>query len=301
MRNILAIAMISAGLLYAEAVNASCWDDDHISLDRIQSCYETGADVNLPSLAWRSMLLRVANVLHAGIEKPGILEFLVNDAGADMSLRDGWGRTALYLVREPEDVDILLQAGADVNVKTSDGLPAIFGHKSLGAVQAVIRGGFNVNATIRDGPETVLGIFVLTHRKAFVDALIQGGANVDLLSNGNPPLCLISYRDKWRGQHAEITKSLIEAGAEIDTNCHNPRISLTSHDDTPLMMAAADGQINVVRVLLAAGADVNRFDDKALRYACQEYHRSESEEERISYGGTIGMLVAAGARYDCKI
>ena len=297
MRNILAIAMISAGLLYAEAVNASCWDDDYISLDRMQSCYATGADVNLPSIGWRSMLLRVANILHAGVEvESGILEFLVNDAGADVSLRDEWGRTALYLVNKPEHVDILIQAGADVNVKTSDGWPAVFGHKSLGAVQAVIRGGFNVNATVRDGRETVLGIFVLTHRKAFVDALIQGGANVDSLSNGNPPLCLISYRDKWRGQHAEITKSLIEAGAEIDTNCHNPRISRTSHDDTPLMLAAADGQVDVVRVLLAAGADVNRFDDKALGYACQEYHWSST---RISYGAIIGMLVAAGARRDC--
>ena len=297
MKNVLVVAIVSAGLLWAKAGNANCWDDDYMTLERFQSCHQTGVDVDLPVAGHRSVLLKVAHGLKYGQSSPGVLEFLVGDAGANVNLRNDDGETALHLVRRHDHVKLLIAAGADVNATTDDGWPVVMtGHKPLDAVRAIVRAGFDVNIDVGGGRNTLLGEFVLHYGLPFVDVLIDGGANVDLPSDGNPVLCLIEYREDRRGEHADIARSLIRAGAETDPVC--PRAK-QSRGDSPLMGAAADGRIDVVQVLLAAGADVHRLDNGALRYACRRYYTAGiSQEEKDTYADIVRLLIAAGARRD---
>ena len=53
--------------------------------------------------------------------------------------------------------------------------------------------------------------------------------------------------------------ALLDAGADVD--------GVTSEGVTPLMCAAAFGEMESVRLLLARGADPNRRDDKSFSAA----------------------------------
>lgn len=141
-----------------------------------------------------------------------------------------------------------------------------------------------------------------------------------LLASGedpNPP----SYHDGYSplqfaagNGNAEMTRLLLEAGADTEYRDHNgdraliwaaerghaetiallldagspPDAALDPYGNTPLMKASSyGGNIASVRLLLGAGADPNRFDqsgDTALHYAAR-YDRVDA----------VGALLAAGA------
>jgi ankyrin repeat protein len=61
---------------------------------------------------------------------------------------------------------------------------------------------------------------------------------------GFPPIVLATY-----GQHIEVTKLLIEAGAKIDQK--------DSAGNTALMGVTYKGNVEIAKILLDAGADVN--------------------------------------------
>ena len=295
MRSILTIVVMLVGLLHAQIGNANCWNDLYISLSRMQACHETGADVNSPSLAFRSMLHRVAEVLETGRQiQPEIFEFLVKEARADVNLKDADGKTVLHKVSRFDHVRLLIEAGADVNARDNHGWPVILGRKSLDSMKALIEAGLDVNAkNVGNTGKTLLGIFVESYEFPIVEMLINNGANVNSLSDGDVPICWVTRRDERRGDHAKIAHSLIQAGAVTEIECSN--------GDTPLVKATWNTQADLVRVLLATGARLTDLDE-ALMYACSFYHdHGRSEEDRLSYGAIIGMLMAAGARRDCPL
>lgn len=112
--------------------------------------------------------------------------------------------------------------------------------------------------------------------RAAAEAALADGARLEARHgpNGLTPLMLVIYRD-----HGALLELLLQHGALIDAR--------NLEQQTPLIMAAAGGQTDVVTRLLAAGA---RLDDRdsvgnsALMWAAFWGH-----------GDTLAALLAAGA------
>ena len=89
----------------------------------------------------------------------------------------------------------------------------------------------------------------------------------------------------------ELAQVLIDAGADKDDETKN---------GSPLICAASHGDLDVVRVLLAAGADVELTDnppDTALRLAAA-FGYPDIVDELLAAGATINSAIEAAASGD---
>ena len=192
--------------------------------------------------------------------------------------------------RNPKYVDLLIKAGADVNQKNIIGdtpLHSATKRKSVECLKLLIDAGANVNIKHQDGG-TQLMTAVFLENPIMVELLIKAGADVNCNNNGKTPL---NYAAELESE--ECLKLLIEAGADVNSNKRNPLISsfgykasvkekkLEEEDEAslnrsrPLMNAACCGFTNSVKMLLAAGADMNAWNDEgydALYFAADSSH-----------------------------
>jgi ankyrin repeat protein len=82
-----------------------------------------------------------------------------------------------------------------------------------------------------------------------VKVLIDGGADVNASDSGGwAPLSKSVYNSEMKRGFAEVVRTLIEAGANIEATI--------GYGVRPLMLAAGYGETEVVETLLNAGADV---------------------------------------------
>jgi ankyrin repeat protein len=168
---------------------------------------------------------------------------------------------------------------------------------------------------------TPLHVATLNHHDAFVQLLIERGANLDepnkhgeialfmaaqgdehhagvmrlLLDAGTE----VNYRseDKWSPLHAAceggceiLIRLLLDAGADVN--------SQNQQGTSPLHIACELGYLDIVDILLVAGADANLHDDKAitpLEAACRQGHEqvalllldAGADVQRVNhYGGS---------------
>uniref|UniRef100_A0A8B9PNK2 K Homology domain-containing protein n=1 Tax=Apteryx owenii TaxID=8824 RepID=A0A8B9PNK2_APTOW len=103
------------------------------------------------------------------------------------------------------------------------------------------------------------------------------------------------------GGFSEVADFLIKAGADIELGC-----------STPLMEAAQEGHLELVKYLLAAGANVHATTatgDTALTYACENGHtdvadvllQAGADLEHESEGGRTPLMKAARAGHLCTV
>jgi len=132
--------------------------------------------------------------------------------------------------------------------------------------------GINVNATTVNAktgffctpPSTPLKMAAWRGRKEVVEALIQAGADLELLGGWNGNTALM---DAIEASSEEIVDVLVQAGAKVDTQRYNK--------DTALLQAARYNQLNMVKILVLAGADANKvsgYGGTALTYAIEGYY-----------------------------
>ena len=250
-----------------------------------------------------------------------IIRELLSIRGIDVNLADRLGITPLYYAvqeRYPDVVELLLAApGINPSLVSKSGdtplyIAAQYGFEEI--VQLLLGApGINVNRTMLQGGTTPLGIAAAMGRAGIVklllaapdidvDArkhdgatalflgaqcgcpevvrlLVKRGADVNLSKfDGTSPLCIsIKYRKD------EAARILIEA-----SNIH---VNQTLNGQaTALFLAAAQGNRDLVRLLLRKGADPNIFfDDRigALHAVC---FRGDT--------AIVRMLLHAGA--DCE-
>lgn len=104
--------------------------------------------------------------------------------------------------------------------------------------------------------EPALHLAVIKRNKKIVDYLLTWNVDVNLLYKDWTPLArACRYGD------CDIAKSLIDAGAIVDSKIHTKKI--------PLFVAIQNRHEEIVFLLLAQGADVNRYNREfnVLRYA----------------------------------
>jgi ankyrin repeat protein len=137
-------------------------------------------------------------------------------------------------------------------------------HGDMQKVKTLKKQGVNVNAVAVDGP-TPLMWAIHTNSVNGIKALLDAGADPNLRMQ---PLRGFSVMELAVGNHdsdsAHILRELLQHGG-------NPNLQVSDpiHDVSLLAIAAAEGQIENVGLLIAAGADVNAHTEEVRKGAGQ--------------------------------
>jgi len=224
-----------------------------------------GAAVTLVSAAAAETLIDAARNADAA----GALQLLREGAEAGSTGSDGTSALHWAVLNDlPELVEALLDAGADATAANRYGITPLYlaaQNGSAPVLQLLLAAGASADEVGTEG-ETVL---MTVARSGSVDAaraLLDAGANV-------------AAREQWHGQtalmwaagygHPEMIELLVAYGADVNAvssveewerqTTAEPRAKwLPPGGMTPLLFAAREGCLECVRVLVAAGADVDQ-------------------------------------------
>ena len=200
---------------------------------------------------------------------------------ADVNAPQADGTTALHWAVEQDDVemaDVLIRAGARVALRTREGitslqLAAINGSAAM--IDRLLKAGADPNAALTPAGDTALMMAARTGTTGAIRVLAEAGANVNAKESWGGTTAL-----HWAVSegHADAAKALIAAGADVNARSNyvapangrgfEGRTPLPSSAEaktvefasgwlTPLMIAAREGDVELARVLVAAGGDVN--------------------------------------------
>ncbi|MEO8465949.1 MAG: ankyrin repeat domain-containing protein [Gammaproteobacteria bacterium] len=208
-----------------------------------------GADVNAAEDDGTTPLMRAVHGHFTDIAKRLIA------SGADVTLRNRYGVTALYLAARGGDAAMtreLLVAGLDADTALPGGETALM-------------------TAARSGHTDVVGV------------LLTGNNGVESLAD----LAGRSAASERSGYAAESagygdTERRVPRRNRADVNARERR-----YGDTALMWAAVAGYVDVVRLLIEAGADVRAVDDEGM--TALQLARANGHTEVAS------ALLAAGA------
>jgi ankyrin repeat protein len=200
---------------------------------------------------------------------------------ADVNAPQADGSTALHWAAERDDLlmaDLLIKAGARVNAKTREGvmplqLAAVNGSASM--LDRLLKAGADPNVALSSSGDTALMMAARTGKTDALRVLLEGGANVNAKESWGGTTALMWTVSEG---HADAAKALVAAGADVNMRSNyvaaangrgfegrTPAGNRTEGKPeefasgwlTPLMLAAREGHVEVARVLLGAGADVN--------------------------------------------
>ncbi len=172
---------------------------------------------------------------------------------------------------DAEEVRLLLRRGADVNAPQGDGMTGLHWAAKNGDAEVaamLLDAGAFVEVVTRLGDYRPLHLAARTGSAEVVDLLLSFGAD---------PLAVTSTGGATALHFAAVSGNEGSAGALIDRGAPvDARESAMGQ--TPLMWAAAAGRTDVVRTLLAAGADpalTTRVADVAARAVTDRAERLE--------------------------
>jgi len=201
--------------------------------------------------------------------------------GANVNLPQVDGTTALHWAVERDDlemVDALLRAGAQVSARTREGvlplqLAAING--SAAALDRLIKAGADANAALTPAGDTAVMMAARTGAAAGLRVLVESGADVNAKESWGGTTALMWAVSEG---HAEAARLLVAAGADVNARSNyvaaangrgfEGRTPVANRTDpkveefasgwlTPLMFAAREGDVDLARVLLDAGAEID--------------------------------------------
>ncbi len=214
-------------------------------------------------------------------------------AGDDVNAASPDGVTALMCaVHDAAKVRRLLDAGASPAAETRLGHSALqlaAGYSGAGeSVTLLLARGGAVDRVVTGGnfaDTTALARAVARGDAGIASALVARGASVHAVkANTLSPLTVAV----WHGD-AEMVSWLLARGASPNETL----IGEFGDKTTPLMFAVQDGRDDLVRLLIAAGADVNAVDGSGLSALAHAAHAIDRGSLAI-----VEALLAAGAKTD---
>lgn len=191
---------------------------------------------------------------------------LLLDAGLDVNAAEGEkGQDALMWAAaegHPEVVDLLLQRGANVKATSKSGFTALLFatmRNDSASVQRLIQAGADANYALPDKEKTkvlvVAGAYKSTQAAI---ALLDGGADPNVADRrGRTPLHLAAEAGSL-----ELVRKLVSKGANLDAQTEKMPLPvdaiyrLPGGEQTPLLLAAKYNHVDVMHVLIEAGADI---------------------------------------------
>ena len=294
---------------YFEEAKMDFIPDFHSQTECVKLLIQAGADVNVKTEDGSTALILAATFdLDTGLD-------LLIQTGADVNDANKDGSTPLTSAAffgSTKCLQMLLTTEVDVNICGPEGRHALIesvwnsqtqwdeweedkerSHlprncKQKECVEMLIKAGVNVNA------RTDAGISVLMRASAngykdCVDLLLEAGADVNAACEDD---CTALIYSAMFG-HEACLNVLLAAGADVNATCkerhttmlysaprlaHRPKQSTGS---SVLTIASNNGHDNCVKMLIEAGADVNKTDDEGFtaliaasyygNYRCVEY------------------------------
>lgn len=258
----------------------------------IERLLEAGADPNAALTENRETVL----MLTARTGNPDAVRVLI-EHGADVNAKQARDFTALMFAAAEGHaavIDVLLESGADPAAATvastkperrpAGGMTAMLfaaRQAKIDAVRALIDGGADVNQTSADQTSPLL-IALINGHYDIARLLLDHGADPSVAdANGRAPLfAVIDLRNQqWsqapapvlpQSEHMAMIERLLAAGADLTTPISGKIPHRGSFDmrwteligGTPFLRAAWNGDIDVMRALLEAGADPMAVTEK---------------------------------------
>jgi len=200
---------------------------------------------------------------------------------ADVNAPQVDGTTALHWAVRGDDLetaDILIRAGANVTAANREGvtplqLAAINGTAPM--IEKLIKAGADPSASLSKFGDTALMLAARTGKVDGMKVLLDSGAKVNAIETwgGTTPLIWAVAE-----RHLDAVKLLLANGADVNARSYfvpsahgrgfegatpEPPNTKQAVDElaggwlTPLMFAAREGDLEIARTLVAAGADLN--------------------------------------------
>ena len=255
------------------------------NLELVSLLLEAGAQVNLTAIRDETPLHLTLGSINSPASNSDLIAQRLIQAGAKLNERDAKGSTLLnksVFFNKPKIFTVLLSAGADVNLPNNNGCTPLCNAAGLSRTamaRQLISAGADVNLASNIGWTPLINAAV-NNSPSLVALLIASGADVNKADNDgltplhyttNDGLTPLHYttNDGYSKVHnySEARRMLIEKGAIIDAK--------SSSGSTPLMEAAHSGDVQAVRELILAGADVRIVNEEeeqrtALDYAVEQ-------------------------------
>ncbi len=214
------------------------------NLQALRTLVRQKVDVNAPALDG-------ATALHVAVRNDdAAMVGLLLTAGANVKATTRYGVTPIALAAvngNPAIVEALLKAGADANALSRGGEPVLLTAARSGnvpTIRTLIAHGANVNAKEAWMEQTALMWAATENHPAAVKALLESGADIDA--------------------KAKILEGQPKRAAESDVAFQVPHTNFPKGGSTALMLAARNGALESVKVLMEAGANLNTTDPDGI-------------------------------------
>ena len=224
-----------------------------------------------------------------------IVQALLGREGTDVNKSDSDGDTALHGAAREGHIEVaraLLQAGANARKINEEGrtpLHLASGEGHIEIVRALLEAG--AGADVRKGQgchNPICYACVMKHFEVF-RALVEAGGDVNKLdSRGWTAL----HRASFYGLTEGVRYLCVERGADVNKS------STGGDGDTPLTLASFMGKVEAVRVLLEAGADMNKRNSEGRTplFQALEVPAWYPEQEKQGMAQIAALLREAGAQ-----
>jgi len=183
-------------------------------------------------------------------------------AGADPKLANRYGVTPLFLASSNGNaamIKLLLEAGADPNASDPTGETTLMTAARIGtldAVQLLLDRGATLDAKDPTFEQTALMVAIRENHPDVVQLLVDRGAQVNARTRtGETPAWLLPNSVPGFGHGVGIVR-----GGLPDRGLR----PFVPGGLSPLLYAARDGRLDIVKILLAAKADVNQVDANGI-------------------------------------